>query len=203
MSYTPPAGDAILFDWAGAPPYTPPAGDAIVFAWDVSIDPVTGVGAAVVPITAAAVGSHGETVSGTGAAVVPVVAAAAGAHGIAGVGAAVVPLAAAAAGAHGAAGTGAAVVPIAAVAAAVHLRYEARGVVKLGGVLVNRRVRVYDRDTGELISQGDTVAGKFNLHTGFAEAECYALAIHMDPDAVDWRPPVANRVLTVLANDTA
>jgi hypothetical protein len=33
MSYTPPAGDAANFSWAGQSPYTPPAGNAANFAW--------------------------------------------------------------------------------------------------------------------------------------------------------------------------
>ena len=33
MSYTPPAGDAVIGDWIGASAYTPPAGDAIAGDW--------------------------------------------------------------------------------------------------------------------------------------------------------------------------
>lgn len=33
MSYTPPAGDALIFDFSAASGYTPPAGDALIFAF--------------------------------------------------------------------------------------------------------------------------------------------------------------------------
>jgi len=101
------------------------------------------------------------------------------------------------------AGAGAAAIPITAAGAAVHQRYELRGEVRLGGVLVNRRVRAYSRDTGELLGQADTVAGKFRVHAGFAAIECYAVPIHLDAAATDWLPPTANRILAVLASDTA
>lgn len=73
----------------------------------------------------------------------------------------------------------------------------------MGGVLVNRRVRAYLRETGALLGQADTVAGHFKVHAGFAEAECYATPIDLDADATDWLPPTANRILSVLADDAA
>lgn len=88
-------------------------------------------------------------------------------------------------------------------APAQHPRHELRGEVRLGGVLVNRRVRAYARDTGALLGEADTVAGKFRVHAGFAAIECYATPIDLSPGATDWLPPTANRILAVLASDTA
>lgn len=224
MSYTPPAGNAVNPSWVGAPAYTAPAGSAVNPTWAPA--PVTGVGACVVAVVAAGAGSHGPApVVGTGAAVVPIgaggegfhggavtgegaaavvlAAAGVGAHGARGSGACAVGAAAAGVGAHGVAGLAAAVVPLAAAGVGMHPRYELRGEVRLGGVLVNRRVRAYLRSTGELLGQADTVAGRFKVHAGFAEVECYATPVDLDSGAVDWLPPTANRLLPVLADDTA
>lgn len=204
MAYTPPAGNAANVSWVGAPAYTPPAGNAANATWQTgggSPDPVTGTGVIVLPIVVAGVGSH--AVAGAGAAVFPLTVAGVGAHGVTGAGAIAFGISAAGAGAHGVAGAGAAAIPISISGEAVHQRYELRGEVRLGGVLVNRRVRAYSRDSGELLGQGDTVAGKFRVHAGFAEMECYATPIHLDPAATDWLPPTANRILAVLASDTA
>lgn len=204
MAYTPPAGDAANVSWVGAPAYTPPAGNAANVTWQTgggSPDPVTGTGAIVLPIVVAGVGSH--AVAGAGVAVLPLTVAGVGAHGVTGAGAVALGISVAGAGAHGVAGTGASVVPITVAGAAVHQRYELRGEVRLGGVLVNRRVRAYSRDTGVLLGEADTIAGKFRVHAGFAEIECYATPIDLSPGAVDWLPPTANRILAALASDTA
>ena len=148
-------------------------------------------------------GFPGGVFGGGGAAVVAVAAAGAGAHGVGGGAACAVGVSATGAGAHGVAGAGAAVVPLVAAGVALHPRYELRGEVRLGGVLVNRRVRAYLRSTGELLGQADTVAGRFKVHAGFAEEECYATPIDLDSGAVDWLPPTANRLLPVLADDAA
>lgn len=181
MSYTPPAGDAANFSWVGVEPYTPPAGDAADFSWVEAPAGVVGEGYVVFDFVPAGTGVHGTIVTGTGAVVFDFVPAGEGRHGVAGAGEVTFDF-----------------VPA---AVALHPRYEARGVVRQGGVLLNRRVRVYDRLTGALLSQGDTVAGKFNLHSGFAESEVYAMPIDLSEGAVDFRPPVANRVRTVLAQD--
>lgn len=181
MSYTPPAGDAANVSWVGVAPYTPPAGDAANVSWVEVPAGVVGEGYVVFDFTPAGVGVHGSIVTGSGAVVLDFVPAVAGRHGVA--------------------GTASVVFDFVPTATAVHPRYEARGVVRQGGVLLNRRVRLYDRLTGALLSQGDTAAGKFALHAGFAEAEVYAVPIDLSDDAVDWRPPVANRVRTVLAQD--
>lgn len=198
MSYTPPLGNAGNVSWLGAPVYAPPAGDAGDVSFAIA---VSGIGAGVLPFLAEASGFVGGTVTGTGDGVLPFAAAGVGAHAVGGPAAGVLGFSAAGIGAHGVQGAGAAPMPFAAAGVALHPRYEARGVVKLGGVLVNRRVRVYDRLTGAFLSQGDTVAGKFGVHAGFAESEVYAIPIDLSDGAVDWRPPVANRVRTVLAQD--
>lgn len=160
---------------------------------------VTGVGAVTLEITAAAVAAHG--VAGAGAATLDVSADSSGGHGVAGAADAALSISAAAVGAHGVAGAGAVTLDIAAAAVAVHERYEVRGEVRLGGVLVNRRVRAHRRDTGALVGEGDTTAGRFSIHTGFAPIEHYIVPIHLDDAATDWSPPTANRVLSVLAQD--
>ncbi|MDP4074196.1 hypothetical protein [Acidovorax sp. A1169] len=184
MSYTPPAGNAIAFAWVGGSAYTPPAGNAIAFSFaSGGPTPVVGDGAITLDFMVEATAIHGVAVTGVGAVVLDFAVAAAGAHGVAGAGALSLDFAVA--------------------CTAVHPRYEVRGVVRTGGVLLNRRVRAYDRDTGALLGQGDTVAGQFRVHAGFAERECCVLPIDLSPGAVDWRPPAANRVLSKLADDTA
>jgi len=49
----------------------------------------------------------------------------------------------------------------------------------------------------------DTVIGKFRLHTGFTPAEHYITPIDLAEGATDWSPPTANRIVSVLALDTA
>ena len=137
------------------------------------------------------------------AAVVPVAASVSVAHGaVVGVSAGV-PVAASASADHGVAGIVVGHVAVSASLAALHLRYEVRGEVRLGGVLVNRRVRCSKRTTGELMGQADTVAGVYRVHAGFDEAEVYVTAIDMADAATDWVPPTANRLVPVLASDTA
>lgn len=158
-----------------------------------------GTGAVTLSPVADAQGAQGVT--GTGAvSITPTVAAGAG-HGVAGAGASSVNPSAAAAGGHGIAGAAAATITPTCNAAALHLRYEVRGEVRQGGVLVNRRVRLYRRDTGVMLGEQDTVVGRFAIQAGFAEIEHYIVPIHLDDAATDWTPPVANRVLSVLAQD--
>lgn len=160
---------------------------------------ITGTGAVTLPVTVAAVAGHG--VAGSGAATIaPTVAAQAG-HGVAGAGAATIAPTVAAAAAHGVRGDGAATLGLTAAAVAVHQRFELRGEVRQGGILVNRRVRAYRRDTGAFVAEADTVAGRFAIRAGFAPIEHYIVPIHLDDAATDWTPPVANRVLGVLAQD--
>lgn len=84
---------------------------------------------------------------------------------------------------------------------AIHARYELRGEVREGGVLVNRRVRAYLRSTGALVGEADTVVGKFNVPATSA-AEHYITPIDLSEFAADWLPPTANRIVPVLAFDT-
>lgn len=204
MSYTPPAGDQLHFAFA-VDAYTPPAGDALHFsfapdAFTASIDLVTA--AALVTITATSTIIPEATLDLTTAAVGIELAAV---HGVA----ATLHIATADALAevvvvHGVAG----VLDLATDAAALQidaivLRYELRGEVRDTGVLVDRRVRAYRRDTGTLIGEADTVAGRFRIHTGFEPREHYVVPIHLAVEATDYAPPCANRVLSVLAQDAA
>lgn len=140
-------------------------------------------------------------VTGTIAATLEITAEVLGSVGVAGSIATTLDITAAAAGAHGVVGTIACELTITAAVVAVHERYELRGDVRVGGVLVNRRVRAHRRDTGALAGEGDTVAGRFRIHTGFAPAEHYIVPVHLDDSATDWLPGVANRVISLLAQD--
>ena len=137
------------------------------------------------------------------AAVVPVAASVSVAHGVAAGVAAVVPVSVALSADHGIVGAANGAISVSASLAALHLRYEVRGEVRLGGVLVNRRVRCSKRSTGELMGQADTVAGVYRVHAGFDDAEVYVTAIDMAEAATDWIPPTANRLVPVLADDAA
>ena len=222
MSYTPPAGNAANASWVGAAAYTPPAGDAANASW--AATGVTATCAGALGFTGAAAVAHGVavvaagTLAFTGAAtvehssvVVECVAegaldftgAASAAHGIAVQAAGTLAFTGAGAAAHGIAATCAGTLGFTGACAALHLRYEVRGEVRLGGVLVNRRVRCSKRATGELMGQADTVAGVYRVHAGFDEAEVYVTAIDLAEAATDWIPPTANRLVPVLASDTA
>lgn len=153
-----------------------------------------------VPVGAAIEAGHG--VAATVGAAVAVAGAASAAHGGAAALAATVPVTAAAAAAHGVAASALASVGLRASIAALVERYELIGEVRLAGVLVNRRVRAYRRDTGALVGEADTVAGHFRVHAGFvAGVEHLVLPIDLAADATDWAPPAANRVVPVLAMD--
>ena len=43
----------------------------------------------------------------------------------------------------------------------------------------------------------------YRVHAGFDEAEVYVTAIDLAEAATDWIPPTANRLVPVLASDTA
>lgn len=162
---------------------------------------VEGTGAVTIDIEAAGEAAHG--VSGTLAITLddPVVMAEAG-HGVAGFEESEFGFAVGGQGAVGVAGSGTITIDAGTAAGVgVHERYELRGEVRDQAVLVNRRVRAYNRTTGALVAEADTVAGVFALAVGFAQAEYYVVPIDLDPLATDWTPPVANRVLAVLAQD--
>ena len=202
MSYTRPPFDAADASWQGASAYTRPAFDAADASFEPVVTSVEAVGAAIIgPVTAAALASHG--VAAVGAAVLgPVGAAAQAGHGLSAVGAAFIgPLSAAGVAAHGIAGAGAAVIaPITAAGVALHPRYSLKGEVR-DGVLVNRLVRAYRLDTGALVGEQSTTAGRFDIHAGFVQREHYILPLDMSVGATDWLPPTANHVLSELAVD--
>lgn len=156
---------------------------------------------ATVPVTAATDLAHG--VAADSAATIPLTADMAAAHGVAVTAAAVIAVTALQDLAHGVAVEGIASVALTAAASIEVARYELRGEVRLGGVLVNRRVRAYQRASGAMLGEVDTVVGKFALHTGFAPMECYITPIDLADTATDWSPPTANRIMSVLALDTA
>lgn len=164
---------------------------------------VVAVGVAIIgPVTAAATVSHG--ISGVGAAVIgPVTASGQAAHGVAAVGAAVIgPVTAVGQAAHGITAVGAAVIgPVVAACVAHHPRYSLKGEVRDGGVLVNRLVRAYRLDTGALVGEQATTAGRFDIHAGFVQREHYILPLDMSEGATDWTPPAVNHVLSELAVD--
>ena len=134
---------------------------------------------------------------------IAVSAALSGSHGVVVSAAAAVDVRATQSVAHGVCGYSAATVALVAAVGITVLRYEVRGEVRLGGVLVNRRVRCSKRATGELMGQADTVAGVYRVHAGFDDAEVYVTAIDLADAATDWVPPTANRLVPVLASDTA
>jgi len=202
-SYTPPGGAAVQAQFPAG--YTAPSGAAV----DFSVPPATEfVGSGAVTFSAFNAAGSGEyqerVVIGAGAATVDLSAAGAGVIGVTGNGAVTASSATAAgAGVRGVAGQGAVTfTAFSASGAGIVERYELKGEVRLSAVLVNRRVRAYRRDTGALINEGDTVAGRFRLHTGFAAAEYYVIPIDLAAGAADWAPPCANRLVSVLAQDS-
>jgi hypothetical protein len=203
MSYVIPDGGAVNATWQGAPAYVAPPGNAVNVVWEPNA--VTGVAAVTLEITAAAEGAHSapseQEYIGVAAATLDITAAASGVHGVAGSAGATLTIGAVASGAHGVSGVGECTLPFTADVVAVHVRFEVRGEVRQGGVLVNRRVRAHRRDTGELVGEGDTVAGRFHVHTGFAAREHYLVPLDLAVGATDWTPPVANHVVSVLAQD--
>ena len=202
MAYTPPAGSAANLQLGSG--YTVPAGNAADLSWYVTATEVIGNGAVTVEITAEGHGEHSLlSFTSSGAVTVDVTAAGLGAHGVASRGAASVGVEANGAGAHGVAGSGAASIDVTAAGFGQVIRYELSGEVRFQGVLVNRLVRAYRRDTGEMIGEMETVVGRFKLHAGFVAREHYLIPIDTAELADDWAPPVANRVLSVLAQDAA
>src|SRR3990167_6206445 len=222
MSYTRPLGNAANAQFGGA--YTRPAGNAADASFQTVPTGTVGTGAGTLTFTGAATAAHGITgtaagvlaftgegagehinpsVEGVGAGTLPFTGAATAAHGIAGAAAGALAFTGSAAAAHGISATGAGAIGFTGACVALHMRYEVRGEVRMGGILVNRRVRCYKRSTGELTGQADTAAGLYRVHAGFDDAEVYTLSIHMDEAATDWIPPTANRLVPVLADDTA
>lgn len=197
MAYTPPAGNAVDFSWVGAAAYTPPAGDAVSFSFAPSSP--SGTFAGTVAISGAFAGTTIDTITGEFAGAIAVYGEVVGGHGVAATEAAQILPSGSFSGAVGTAGQCAGAVGIAGAFAGIHERYEVRGEVRDSGILVDRRVRVYNRATGALIDQADTVGGQFAIHVGFDEIETCVLPIDLSSGAVDFSPPCANRVMAVLA----
>lgn len=143
----------------------------------------------------------GTLTSGAGAAVLDFVAEGHFKHGVKGAGAVTFDMVPEAHAKHGVKGSGAATLDFTPAAVGLVVRYEVRGEVRLQGALVNRRVRTYNRATGALIGDHNTVGGKFKVHAGFAAEEHYIIPIDLASDATDFLPPCANRVTSVLASD--
>lgn len=208
MSYTRPLFDAADATWQGASPYTRPAADAADATWQpagpatvealVTVPSPLGAPAGLVGVVAP------EAVECVAVVPSPLGAPAARAQWVGQGGAAVPsPL--------GAPTVRALAVPVALSAVpsplgipacvATVLRYELRGQVRDQGVLVDRRVRAYRRDTGALMAEADTTAGAFRLPVGFEAREFYLVPVDLDSEATDYAPPCANRVESVLALD--
>lgn len=156
---------------------------------------------AAVPITASM--SFGAPADITIAAVISTQASIDAVHGISAIVSVAIPVVASHNIAYGVALIGIASATTQAAASITVERYELRGEVRLGGVLVNRRVRAYLRSSGALLGESDTIVGTFSVHAGFAAAECYVTPIDMADGATDWLPPTANRIVGTLALDTA
>lgn len=225
MIYVRPAYDAANASWQSARVYTRPAFDAADASWgglpvegvaDVTLGPlvveaqgVHGVaGPAAVMLGPLLVEAHAEHVSPAieGWIEVPLgplaVEAFAG-HGVGGSASVVLlPLQVEAHVGHGVGGSvDAAFGPLIVEALALHPRYELRGRVQIGGVLVDRLVRAYRLDGGALVGEQDSVAGRFRIHAGFAAAKHYVIALDMSEGATDWTPPAKNHLVSVLAQD--
>lgn len=199
-TYSQPTANAVNFVLAS---YVYPAGTALT-STVVANPNVEGVGAATIAVTAEGYGEYTNyTVTGDGAATIGVTSSGDSAHGVAGSGAATISVTSADLGAHGVAGDFVGNIGITAAALGTVERYELTGEVRLQGVLVNRQVRAYRRDDGSLVGDGATVAGRFKIHTGFVAREHYVVPIDLDNLAEDWTPPIANRVMSVLAMDSA
>jgi hypothetical protein len=185
VSYTPPAGNAADLDLSAAPGYTPPAGNAA----DLDLSHVVGGSPsglldAVLAIDGSIAASFTlPTFTGTLGATLAIDGAVNATHARV--------------------GTLAAVLSIDGAVAGLHPRYRLHGELRDGGALVTspRRVRAHKRSNGALIGEVDTSTGVFDIPVGYALDEFYVVPLDMDSGAVDWLPPVANRVLSVLVSD--
>lgn len=159
--------------------------------------------AGAVPLAGAATARHGVRATADGHLPITLSGSATARHGVRAVLSGSVPLAGGAAARHGVRGVAAGGVSLGGSVASTHVRYEVRGEVRLteGGLLVQRRVRVYSRETGALVGQGDSVGGYFQVPCDLAPAEYVILPIDLSESATDFAPPVANRVTSVLARD--
>jgi len=159
--------------------------------------------AGAVPLAGAATARHGVRATADGHLPITLSGIATARHGVRAVLSGGVPLAGGAMARHGVRGVAAGGVSLGGSVASTHVRYEVRGEVRLteGGLLVQRRVRVYSRETGALVGHGDSVGGYFQVPCDLDPAEYVILPIDLSESATDFAPPVANRVTSVLARD--
>ena len=225
MSYTWPDPDDIAISWAGDDAYSFPADPGALEISFGEQQGATGTGAGEIDVSGSGQASHGvrgagsgeaditgsgaglagvETVVGVASGEADITGSGEGAHGVLGAATGEADVLGEALARHGVRGAGSGEIDVSGSSAGLHLRYELRGEVRLSGVLVNRRVRAYRRDTGALVGEADTVAGRFRVNAGVGEArEHYLIPIDMSEDATDWLPPAANRIVSVLADDAA
>lgn len=204
--YTPPLGNAVLADFpviSSPADYVFPLGNAANFALAgesafyadgaVTVSPDAN-GDAYHPLPAGI--ADGSTT-------IDVVADGQAAVGVIATGDAAITVSVSATLSHGVGGTGASEITLTVAGEALHPRYELRGEIRHQGVLVDRTVRAYRRDTGAMAGEAVTSGGKFAINCGFELREHYIVPIHLDDLADDFNPPTANRVLSVLAMDGA
>lgn len=201
-AYTEPGGQVVHFQQPAE--YVRPTGDAANFV-DIGGITFEASGAVTVAITASGSASYFLPPGiGDGAATVGITASGSALHGVAASGAASVDISASGSAVRGVVAGGAVAYDVfSAAGAGLVERYEVRGEVRIQGGLFNRLVRVYRRDTGELVGEQNTTAGVFHIHCGFVPREHYLLPLETGNDAEDWSPPCANRVVSVLAQDAA
>lgn len=201
--YTSPVGNGVPAQFPPAPPDWPlPLGNAVNFT-TIGTAAWIGIGSVAVGITAAGQGTFTpSTITGSGSATFGTTAGGLGAHGVAAHGAASLNITATGRGLRGTTGTGSAAVNTTAVGHGTVVKYEVAGEVRIGSTLFDRTVRVYRRDTGALVAEQATTAGRFRIFTGFTADEHYLLPIDLSGGAEDWSPPCANRVIPVLVVDT-
>lgn len=156
-----------------------------------------------VPLGGAAIARHGVRAAAAGTLPITLGGSAQARHGVRAIAAGAIPLHGSAPARHGVRAVAQGALPLSGVAGVTHARYEVRGEVRLspGGLLVQRHVRVYARDTGALVAAANSVGGYFRVACALEPAEYVVLPIDLSPDATDFVPPVANRVLSVLAQD--
>lgn len=195
-------GDAVEFVETSLYSYPASLGTDFVLPPTPPVLEYTADGAVTVDIVAAGVAEYVNIqIDASGAVVVDIAVEGSAGHGIAGSGVATIGVDASSDATHGIAGSESVSIPITVSGTGVVERYELVGEVRLQGVLVDRRVRAYRRDTGALVGDASTVSGRFRLHTGFVAREHYLVPIDQANDATDWLPPCANRVMSVLAQD--
>ena len=200
-SYTPPLGDDVQATFSAQLDHTPPPGDAANFT---AIGNTLWVahGAASVFFSAAGQAQYqAPTGIAHGSVAVSFAAVGHAQHGVNARATATVAFSASGAVGHGVAAQGATATTFTAGGTARVERYNLAGEVRLQSVLVNRTVRAYRRDTGELVGEQVTVAGRFKMHAGFAAREHYIIPVDLDDLAEDFTPPCANRVVSILAVD--